>query len=55
MRKCLTVPDLDQYLPAGRRPVEVRLLAVEPAYRRSALYVALFEEAVRHCLNLQTS
>jgi aspartate aminotransferase-like enzyme/GNAT superfamily N-acetyltransferase len=46
------VPDLDQYLPAGRRPVEVRLLAVEPTYRRSAVFVALFEQAVRHCLNL---
>ncbi|HQL20535.1 MAG TPA: hypothetical protein PLY49_02145, partial [Opitutaceae bacterium] len=27
------VPNLDQYLPAGRIPVEVRLLAVEPDVR----------------------
>lgn len=46
------VPDLDQYLPAGRRPVEVRLLAVEPAFRRTAVFVALFEQAVRQCLDL---
>lgn len=46
------VPDLDQYLPPGRRPVEVRLLAVEPAYRRSSVFVALFEQAVKRCLEL---
>ena len=46
------VPDLDQYLPAGRAPVEARLLAVEPAFRRTAVFVALFEETVRQCLDL---
>lgn len=44
------VPDLDQYLPAGRTPVEVRLLAVEPEFRKTAVFAALFEHAVRHCL-----
>jgi aspartate aminotransferase-like enzyme/GNAT superfamily N-acetyltransferase len=44
------VADLDRYLPAGRRPVEARLLAVEPAFRHTAVFVALFEHAARFCL-----
>lgn len=44
------VPNLDQYLPAGRVPVEVRLLAVEPDCRKTTVFTALFEYAVRHCL-----
>ena len=43
------VPALDQYLPPGRRPVEVRLLAVAPGCRSTLLFAALFECAVRHC------
>jgi aspartate aminotransferase-like enzyme/GNAT superfamily N-acetyltransferase len=43
------VPGLDRHLPAGRRPIEGRLLAVLPAFRRTAVFVALFEQAVRHC------
>lgn len=44
------VPNLDQYLPTGRKPVEVRLLAVLPEFRKTALFVALFERGVRQCL-----
>lgn len=45
------VPHLDQYLPPGRRPVEVRLLAVRPEFRKTTLFVALFERAVRQCID----
>lgn len=45
------IPNLDQHLPAGRKPIEVRLLAVVPEFRKTALFVALFERAVRHCLD----
>lgn len=44
------VADLDRYLPAGRQPVEARLLAVEPAFRHTAVFTALFEHAARFCL-----
>lgn len=44
------IPNLDQHLPAGRKLIECRLLAVVPEFRKSALFVALFERAVRHCL-----
>ncbi len=44
------VPALDRHLPAGRRPVEVRLLAVEPGFRRTAVFTDLFTFAARHCL-----
>jgi aspartate aminotransferase-like enzyme/GNAT superfamily N-acetyltransferase len=44
------VPNLDQYLPAGRVPIEVRLLAVEPEFRKTYVFTALFEQAVRYCL-----
>jgi aspartate aminotransferase-like enzyme/GNAT superfamily N-acetyltransferase len=44
------VPNLDQYLPPDRAPIEVRLLAVEPAYRKTTVFTTLFEHAVRHCL-----
>ncbi|MCX6955598.1 MAG: glycerol-3-phosphate acyltransferase [Verrucomicrobia bacterium] len=43
------VPGLDRFLPAGRRAVEGRLLAVEPAFRQTAVFTALFAHAVRHC------
>lgn len=33
--------NLDAYLPAGSRPCEIRLLAVEPAYRRGAVFWGL--------------
>ena len=43
------VPNLDQYLPAGRRPVEVRLLSVARGFRHTQLFPALFEHAAWHC------
>jgi acyl-phosphate glycerol 3-phosphate acyltransferase len=45
------VPTLDRHLPAGCRPVEGRLLAVEPDFRRTTVFVALFRHAARHCLD----
>lgn len=44
------VPDLDRHLPAGSRPVEVRLLAVAPEFRRTAVFTSLFGYAAQHCL-----
>lgn len=44
------VPNLDAHLPAGRKAIEVRLLAVVPEFRKTAVFVALFEHAVRQCL-----
>ncbi len=44
------VAGLDQHLPPGRRLVEVRLLAVESAFRKTSLFIALFEFATRKCL-----
>lgn len=44
------LPNLDAYLPKGRAPVEVRLLAVEPEFRKTVVFSQLFEAVVRHCL-----
>lgn len=44
------LPNLDAYLPKGRVPVEIRLLAVEPAFRKTIVFSQLFEHVVRHCL-----
>lgn len=46
------VPDLDRHLPSGYLPVEVRLLAVEREFRRTAVFAALLEHGVRHALSL---
>jgi len=35
------LPGLDGYLPVHHKPVELRLLAVEPAYRKSAIFTRL--------------
>lgn len=40
--------DLDAYLPPGRDVCELRLLAVDPAHRASAMLPALLAEAWRH-------
>jgi aspartate aminotransferase-like enzyme len=45
------VPDLDAHLPAGRKLVECRLLSIIPEYRKSAVFVSLFEHIVRKCLD----
>ena len=42
------VTDLDQYLPAGATPVEVRLLAVDPAYRQGAILLRLVASLAAH-------
>jgi aspartate aminotransferase-like enzyme/GNAT superfamily N-acetyltransferase len=44
------LPNLDAYLPKGRTPVEVRLLAVEPEFRKTIVFTQLFEHVVRYCL-----
>lgn len=44
------LPDLDRFLPAGCRPAEGRLLAVEPAYRRTAVFAALCRRAAEECI-----
>jgi aspartate aminotransferase-like enzyme/GNAT superfamily N-acetyltransferase len=44
------VPNLDAHLPAGRKPIEARLLAVVPEFRKTAVFVELFDRVVRQCL-----
>lgn len=44
------LPDLDRYLPAGCTPCELRLLAVEPAYRNGAVFRGLIALVARYCL-----
>lgn len=39
---------VDEYLPAGRTPVEIRLLAVEPAYRVGRVFSWLVAFITRH-------
>ena len=41
---------VDDYLPAGRTPVEIRLLAVEPEYRASRVFAQLLVFISRHFL-----
>jgi aspartate aminotransferase-like enzyme/ribosomal protein S18 acetylase RimI-like enzyme len=42
------VADLDRHLPQGRRPVEIRLLAVEPSHRHSVVIAQLITLVARH-------
>ncbi|WP_186316130.1 GNAT family N-acetyltransferase [Catellatospora sichuanensis] len=42
------LPGLDRHLPAGRRPVEVRLLAVDPRYRRGTILPRLLAMIAEH-------
>ena len=43
------LPDLDRYLPAGKKVCEIRLLAVKKNHRRSAVFPGLVREVVRTC------
>ena len=38
---------VDAYLPAGRRPCEIRLLAVEPRYRKTRVFFGLVRRLVQ--------
>lgn len=40
--------DVDHYLPAGSRPLEIRLLAVEPAHRATRVFVKLVQFLTAH-------
>lgn len=40
------LPNIDSYLPPGRRPMELRLLAVEKAYRGTAILMRLLRTAM---------
>jgi predicted N-acetyltransferase YhbS len=44
----LKVPDLDRWLPTHRKAVEIRLLSVVPAYRRTAVFRRLMTFLSRH-------
>jgi aspartate aminotransferase-like enzyme/ribosomal protein S18 acetylase RimI-like enzyme len=44
--------DLDRHLPAGRKPVEIRLLAVDPRYRSSAVTARLLAMIAGHFADL---
>ncbi len=44
------LPQLDRYLPPGRRMCEIRLLAVEPGRRRSRITAGLMRALTRHCV-----
>ncbi|GFO56021.1 aminotransferase V [Geomonas sp. Red276] len=44
------VPDLDRWLPPGERICEIRLLAVEPEYRRPTLFAGLLHFAATECI-----
>ncbi len=46
------LPDLDRWIPHGRRPVEMRLLAVSPAYRNGPVPVQLLQFGAKYCLDL---
>ena len=44
------LPDLDTYLPPGRRLCELRLLAVEPRYRNGWVFWGMGRLLAEHCL-----
>lgn len=44
--------DLDRWLPAHHRLVEVRLLSVERAYRKTAVFLGLMRSLSQHYLSL---
>lgn len=43
---------VDRWLPPGCRPVEIRLLAVEPAHRATRVFVRLVQCITRHFMEL---
>ena len=43
------LPDLDSYLPTGHRLCEMRLLAIEPAYRKRPIFYGLIGCVARYC------
>ena len=43
------LPDLDSYLPPGRRPCEVRLMSVEKTHRTGRIFVKLMEQVLLYC------
>lgn len=46
------VPDLDRWLPRHQKAVEVRLLSVEDAYRKTAVFAGLLKLLSRHYVSL---
>lgn len=46
------LPDLDSYLPPGRRVCEIRLLSVEKEYRRSNVLMRLLAMVAAHFIEL---
>ncbi|MCM0081834.1 aminotransferase class V-fold PLP-dependent enzyme [Geomonas sp. Red32] len=44
------MPDLDRWLPPGESICEIRLLAVEPEYRRPTLFAGLLHFAASECI-----
>jgi aspartate aminotransferase-like enzyme len=47
------IADLDAHLPSHRKAVEIRLLAVDPRYRYSAVFVGLVSRIARHFMDEQ--
>jgi aspartate aminotransferase-like enzyme len=47
------IADLDAHLPIHRKAVEIRLLAVDPRYRYSAVFVGLVSRIARHFMDEQ--
>jgi aspartate aminotransferase-like enzyme/GNAT superfamily N-acetyltransferase len=45
------LPHLDQWLPAGRNTVELRLLAVDPAHRNGPVPAQLLQYVAQHCVD----
>lgn len=44
------VPDLDQYLPAGRKVCEIRLLAIEKEFRGGRVLFLMMKKLVQYCM-----
>jgi predicted N-acetyltransferase YhbS len=44
------LPDLDQWLPRHRKAVEIRLLAIVPEHRKTAVFASLVRTLAEHCI-----